>query len=210
MDKLKKQMWLEADVRVEQLLKSFDLLQEELLYRHLSKERRSIEVRATTKISEVKQELWTSLKRAQSTGVCERVLTKEVIEAMESTESEDERFWPESWANYKRLSAARKAWGSYLTSDPSMDSLPGQSKALRRLFTPEHIPATRTLIMDIVDGVRCTITGADNNADDTSVKISINHTLSKGLKVDLGVHGPNLELGKSIDVRVTKSEAHQR
>ena len=214
MEKLKKQIWLEADIRVEKLVKSFNYLQEELLYKHSSRERRSIKalhtadkhLLADNNISEVKQKLWTSLKCARSTELCRRNLTEEVEVAIRPTENEDEDFWPMNWANYKRMSIARKAWGSYLESDPSIDFLPEQSKVLRRLFAPEHI--TKAFTMDIMDGVRCTISGADTGLGEASVKISINRTLSRGLKVELGVDGSIWEPGEGIDVRVIKSEGH--
>ena len=216
-EKLKRQMWMEADMRVVKLIRSLDFLQEELLYKNSLGKRRSLEIlRKTSKhistdndIMQVKRKLWTSLNRARS--ICEsgEGESQEFIEAKKrSTESNDERFWPEKWANYKRLSVARKAWGSYLTqSEPGMDFLSGQSKALRRLFAPEHI--TKAFTVDIVDGIRCTISRADNNQDGTSVKIRINHTLSKGLKVELEVHGSNLEAGKGASANVTRSEIQQ-
>ena len=161
---------------------------------------------ADNNISKVKQILWTSLKRAQSTVVRGGSASREVIEAIEPVEIEDEDLWPWKWANYKRLSVARKAWGSYLKSDPSMDFLPEQSEALRRLFTPEHITKAFTMDIQVMDGVCCTISGVDTSLDDTSVKISINHTLSRRLKVELGVYGSNLEPGEDIDARVIKFE----
>ena len=93
-----------------------------------------------------------------------------------------------------------------------MDFLAGQSKALRRLFTPEHIPGTRAASTNTTDDIRCSVSEPDTNPDDISVRISVKNTLLKGVKVEVGVHGSNfLEPGESllVDVRVTNSVAYQ-
>ena len=61
------------------------------------------------------------------------------------------------------------------------------SNVLRRLFESEERPV-ETITTVVAEGVTCTFSRVDTSSNDAHVKITINHSLSQRLTVDVEVH----------------------